>query len=72
MYGLEGHGSVMITSWLFIIFLIGTVFYYITRSQKEDSSAKETLDKRYADGKIDTEEYKKRLKMLETRSGDNT
>ena len=70
MYGFEGHGFTMIFRWLFVFFLIGMVFYYATNIQKESPSAKEILDKKYADGKIDTEEYHKRLEVLDRTRAD--
>ena len=65
MYGFEGHGFGMVFSWLFVLLSIAFVVYYAS-NRKGYSSAKEILDQRYADGEIDTEEYQKRLKTLES------
>ena len=48
---------------LFIIILI----YFLkdnSKSEEKDSSAQDILDKRYASGEIDTEEYKEKSDAL--------
>ncbi len=50
----------------FIVFVLA-VFYFLkesTKSEKKDASAQDILDKRYANGEIDTEEYKEKSSAL--------
>ena len=63
-YALHGWG--MGLSLFIFIFLIWAVMYFSGNSSKKGLSAKETLDRRYADGDIDTDEYQKRLKVLQS------
>jgi len=45
-------------SWLALLLFIATLIYFISSSKKDDISARDILDKRYARGEIDEEEYK--------------
>ncbi len=56
----EGMGF----SWLVFLILILTIIYFINRLIAEDSSAKDILDRRYANGEIDESEYKKMRTLL--------
>lgn len=55
--------------WIFWIVLAGVAFWAIARSPSSDggptSSARETLDQRYARGEIDSVEYDDRRRRLE-------
>lgn len=67
-YGLM-HGWGMGFGWLITIGLIVLVVYAV--NGKKTSSAKDILDRRYAKGEIDTNEYRERLRELGyTRGGD--
>jgi putative membrane protein len=56
-----GHGYGMgFGMWFIPILLILIVIYFLkenSKSQRDNSSAQDILDKRYANGEIDTEEY---------------
>jgi putative membrane protein len=62
-YGMSGFG--MGFGWLIPILFIVVLFYFINGSKKEGISARDILDKRYAKGEIDEEEYKKKKDELE-------
>lgn len=59
-YGLHGMGF----GWLFLLPVIILILYVISNNTKVVTSARDILDKRYANGEIDEEEYKKRKKIL--------
>jgi len=63
-----GHGWGMgFGMWFILIVFILVVFYVLkesTRSQEKNTSAQDILDRRYANGEIDTEEYEERSKAL--------
>lgn len=53
--------------WLIPIVLIIIVIYFLKENSKgegKDSSAQDILDKRYASGEIDKEEYKEKSNVL--------
>ena len=56
-----GHGYGMgFGMWFIPILLVLIVIYFLkenSKSQRDNSSAQDILDKRYANGEIDTEEY---------------
>lgn len=64
-YGIHGWG--MGFFWLIPIGVL-LAFAYIFNGKKSPS-AKEILDRRYANGEIDTKEYRERLKELGYTSG---
>lgn len=63
-----GHGWGMgFGMWFTLIFLVFIVFYVLkesTKSQEKHSSAQDILDRRYANGEIDTKEYEEKSNML--------
>ncbi len=53
--------------WFTFILFVLVVLYFLkesTKGQKKDSSAQDILDKRYANGEIDTKEYQERSHAL--------
>ncbi|OYZ33736.1 MAG: hypothetical protein B7X89_11480 [Sulfuricurvum sp. 17-40-25] len=58
-YGLHGMGF----GWL-IVLLVIILILYVINNNKEEQSARDILDKRYANGEIDEEEYKKKRDTL--------
>ena len=61
-YGMGGFGMGF---GLFIpLVFIGVLIYFINGNKKEDVSAKDILDKRYANGDISEEEYKTKKEAL--------
>ncbi len=59
MYDLGFHGFGMWIGW-FIPILIILVIFYMFQNKDDKLSAKDILDKKYANGEIDDEEYKKK------------
>lgn len=63
-----GHGWGMgFGMWFIPILLVIIVIYFIKENSKGEgkhSSAQDILDKRYASGEIDTEEYKEKSNAL--------
>lgn len=55
-YGMSGFG--MGFGWLIPLLFIGALIYFINGNKKEDLSARDILDKRYANGEISEKEYK--------------
>ena len=67
MFG-YGHCMGMGGWWLIVIILLIVLFYLLKEKQKNStSSAQEILDKRYANGEIDKEEYEERSNHLKNR-----
>ena len=60
--GMSGFG--MGFGWIIAIFLIVIFIYFINNLLKNDSSAKDILDKRYANGEIDEKEYRAKKEAL--------
>ena len=57
--------------WLIPILLVIIIFYVLNENNKgknEETSAQDLLDKRYAKGEIDEEEYEKKSKHLKENS----
>jgi putative membrane protein len=50
--------------WIIPLLFIAMIIYFINSLIKGDSSAQEILDRRYADGEIDEEEYKAKKAAL--------
>ncbi|MEE8589614.1 MAG: SHOCT domain-containing protein [Sulfurimonadaceae bacterium] len=65
MYGYGMGGIGMIIVWTVPLLLIVALVYFINSNKKETLSAKEILDKRYAKGEIDEQEYKRMRDALE-------
>ena len=63
MYGYGMSGMVIV--WTVPLLLIVALVYFINSNKKETLSAKEILDKRYANGEIDEQEYKRMRDALE-------
>lgn len=63
-----GHGWGMGFGMWFTLILFGVIVFYILKetNKKEDRhfSAQDILDKRYANGEIDTQEYEEKSKVL--------
>ena len=63
-----GHGWGMgFAMWFPLILLVLLVFYFLKETNKGEekhSSAQDILDKRYANGEIDTKEYKEKSDAL--------
>ncbi|MDO8454402.1 MAG: SHOCT domain-containing protein [Sulfurimonas sp.] len=59
MYDFGPHGFGMWIGW-FIPVLIIFIIFYMFQNKDDNLSAKDILDKRYANGEIDDEEYKKK------------
>lgn len=62
-YGTHGYG--MGFGWLIIILIIVALVYFLNGNKKEELSAKDILDKKYANGEIDDEEYKRKRDAIE-------
>ena len=63
MYG-YGMGIGMGIAWLIPLLLIVVLIYFVMENKKKDSSARDILDKRYANGEIDEDEYRKKRDAL--------
>ena len=63
-----GHGWGMgFGMWIIPLFFVLLVFYFLKESNKSEdkhTSAQDILDKRYANGEIDTQEYEEKSKAL--------
>lgn len=57
-WGMMGFG------WLMPLLIIGVIFYLFQGKRKENLSAQDILDRRYANGDIDKEEYEAKSKNL--------
>lgn len=68
-YGMSGWGFGMGLGWLIPLLLIVVLVYYIKSDKKDGLTAKEILDKRYANGEIDDQEYKRKRELLEDKEG---
>ena len=58
------HGWGMGVGWLIPLLIIGLLFYLVQNNQKGKSSAQDILDRRYANGEIDKEEYNEKSRHL--------
>jgi putative membrane protein len=58
------HGWGMGYGWLILVLLV-LLFLYVFKNEKKEPSAKELLDRRFANGEISADEYHKALKELE-------
>lgn len=61
-----GHGWGMgFSMWVIPVLLIIVVIYFLKDNHKDKTlSAQDILDRRYANGEIDTEEYKEKSNAL--------
>lgn len=66
-FDMSGWGFMMGFGWIGLILVIVVVFYFINNTQNKNAepSAKDILDKRYANGEIDDNEYKRMKENLE-------
>ena len=63
--GYAGHGGGMGFSIWCIMIVIGFILFYYLKGQTEGySSAQDILDKRYANGEINTKEYEEKSNIL--------
>ncbi|MEE8588942.1 MAG: hypothetical protein V3S80_06330 [Sulfurimonadaceae bacterium] len=62
-FGLHGLGMTLV--WLIPLLLIGALIYIVNGNKRDELSAKEILDKRYASGEIDSQEYQEHQKNLD-------
>lgn len=58
------HGWGMGFGWVLLFLVLGLAFYLMRNTKKEQSSAQDLLDKRYANGGIDTKEYDEKSQHL--------
>lgn len=63
--GLEMHGFGMVVWWLIPLLIIGLLFYLFQNKNNNKSSAQDLLDRRYANGEIDEEEYRKKSQDIQ-------
>ncbi|MBU1641899.1 SHOCT domain-containing protein [bacterium] len=69
-YGMNGWGFGMGLGWLIpLLLIVVLVYFFMNSNKKEGLSAKEILDKRYANGEIDEQEYIKKRDLLENKEG---
>ena len=64
-YGMHGWGFGMGLGWLIPILFVVVLVYFIKDTKKEEISARDILDKRYANGEIDDKEYETKRNALE-------
>ena len=50
--------------WIVPLLFVFALFYFINGNTKEQESALDILDKKYANGEIDEEEYKRKKEQL--------
>ena len=62
------HGWGMGLGWLLPLLIVGLLVYILQNKQEGKSSAQDLLDKRYAKGEIDEEEYEKKSRHLKENS----
>ena len=66
--GYAGHGWGMGFGIWFILIVFGIIIFYFLKESKKceesHSSAQDILDKRYANGEIDTQEYQEKTNIL--------
>ncbi|MBU0631497.1 SHOCT domain-containing protein [bacterium] len=65
---MSGWGFTMGLGWLvFILLIVGAVYFINNSTKNDESSAMDILDKRYANGEIDEEEYTRKKENLSKR-----
>lgn len=62
------HGWGMGLGWLIPILIFAVLFYLLKDKKKEPSDAQDILDKRYANGGIDTKEYNEKSAQLKDKA----
>lgn len=64
-HGMNGWGFGMGFGWIFPLLFLSIIFYFINGNRNnEEESAKDILDKKYANGDIDEAEYKRKKELL--------
>ena len=64
-HAMTGWGFTMGLGWIIPLLLIFALFYFINNNNSTDKeSARDILDRRYANGEIDEEEYKQKKEQL--------
>jgi len=58
------HGWGMGFGWFIPLLIIALIFHLLHNKKRDKSEAQEILDKRYANGGIDKEEYEEKSKLL--------
>ena len=59
------HGFGMVVWWLIPLLIIGLLFYLFQNKNNNKPSAQDILDRRYAKGEIDEEEYRKKSQDIQ-------
>ena len=62
------HGWGMGLGWLIPILIFAVLFHLLKDKKKEPSDAQDILDKRYANGGIDTKEYNEKSAQLKDKA----
>lgn len=66
---MSGWGFGMGLGWITVLLLVAAFVYFMNGNRQDGPSAREILDRRYARGEIDEQEYKRKRKFLEEREG---
>ncbi len=61
---MTGWGFTMGLGWIIPLLLIFALFYFINTNNSDKESAQDILDRKYANGEIDEEEYKRKKELL--------
>jgi len=62
---MHGYGFGMGFGWIFLLLLVALIVYLFSKEKEtKNSSAIDILEKRYANGEIDEEEFKTKLENL--------
>ena len=65
---MSGWGFTMGLGWLvFFLLIVGAVYFINNGTKNDDLTAMDILDKRYASGEIDDEEYTRKKENLSKR-----
>jgi len=64
MHEFGGWGYGMGFGWIIPVLFIFAIFYFINNNSNNKESALDILDKKYANGEIDEEEYKQKKELL--------
>jgi len=63
--GMHEWGFGMGLGWIIPLLFLFALFYFINSNKNNDKeSARDILDKKYANGEIDEEEYKRKKELL--------